>query len=153
MKYANRVAKKINSMKVIGLDIGTRRIGVAVSDDLGLTAHGRKTIQRTGFKSDLMSIEELVRAEGADRIVVGLPKNMDGSLGPVAFEALRFAKALKNRLMLPVESWDERLSTLMAEKTLLMADVSRRKRKKVIDKLSAVIILQGYLDRLRHGMK
>ncbi|MBW2147842.1 MAG: Holliday junction resolvase RuvX [Deltaproteobacteria bacterium] len=138
-------------MKVIGLDIGTRRIGVAASDDLGLTAHGRKTIQRTGFKSDIRRIEEMVFVEGAERIVVGLPKNMDGSLGPVALEALRFAQTLKKRLGLPVDSWDERFSTMMAEKTLLMADVSRRKRKKVIDKLSAVIILQGYLDRLRHG--
>jgi len=138
-------------MKVIGLDIGTRRIGVAVSDELGLTAHGRDTIQRTRFKADLQRIEELTRAEGAQRIVVGLPKNMDGSLGPMAMEALRFAEALKDRLMLPVDSWDERLSSVAAEKTLLMADVSRRKRKKLIDKLAAVIILQGYLDGMHHG--
>jgi putative Holliday junction resolvase len=138
-------------MKVIALDIGARRIGVAVSDDLGLTAHGRETIQRTGFKADLQRIEELARTEDARRIVVGLPKNMDGSLGSGSEEALRFIKALKDRLMLPVDSWDERLTTVAAEKTLLMADVSRRKRKKVIDKLAAVIILQGYLDGLHYG--
>jgi len=136
---------------VMGLDIGTRRIGVAVSDDLGLTAHGRDTIQRTGFKADLGRIQELVRSEGAEQIVVGLPKNMDGSPGTGAEEVLRFAKALKDRLAIPVHSWDERLTTVMAEKTLLMADVSRRKRKKVIDKLAAVIILQGYLDGLNSG--
>lgn len=137
-------------MKIIGLDIGTKRIGVAVSDDLGLTAHGRETIQRTGFKSDLKRIGEVVSVEGAERIVVGLPKNMDGSLGPSAIEALRFLQALKDRLGLPTEAFDERFSTVMAEKTLLMADVTRRKRKKVIDKLAAVIILQGYLDKIRY---
>jgi putative Holliday junction resolvase len=135
-------------MKVIGLDIGTRRIGVAISDDLGITAHGRDTIERIKFEKDLQRIEGLARSEGAQRIVVGLPKNMDGSLGPVAAEALKFMKALKARLMIPVDSWDERLSTVTAEQTLLIADVSRRKRKKVIDKLAAVIILQGYLDRM-----
>jgi putative Holliday junction resolvase len=133
-------------MKIIALDIGTRRIGVAVSDELGLTAHGRDTIERTSFEEDLGRIRELARAEGAQRIVVGMPKNMDGSLGPMAKEALKFMEALKALVMIPVDPWDERFSTVTAEKTLLMADVSRRKRKKVIDKLAAVIILQGYLD-------
>ena len=141
-------------MRIMGLDVGTHTIGIAISDELGLTAQGHKTLRRKSMEDDLREIATIIGQFGIDTIVVGLPKNMDGSLGEQAENVLRWINVLKDQTKLPVATWDERLSTVGANKVLLEADLSRRKRKKVIDKLAAVLILQGYLDQGRrpnHG--
>lgn len=134
-------------MRIMGLDVGEKNIGVAVSDPLGLTAQGLEVIPRDQQGGKLLErLNKLVREYQVERIVVGLPRNMNGSLGKQGLKVLDFARWLESALGLPVETWDERLSTLGAEKILLAADVSRARRKKVIDKLAAAVILQGYLD-------
>jgi putative Holliday junction resolvase len=133
----------------MGLDIGTRTIGVATSDELGIAAHGLKTIRRKSMEEDLKEIATIIHQFEIDKIVVGLPKNMDGTMGRQAEIILQCIKVLRDKIHVPVETWDERLSTVGASKVLLEADVSRRKRKEVIDKLAAVLILQGYLDKSR----
>jgi putative Holliday junction resolvase len=136
-------------MRTMGLDIGSHTIGVAVSDELGITAQGLKTLKRKSMEEDLKEIEMIVRQFEIGEIVVGLPKNMDGTIGKQAEIVLNWVKILMDRVNIPVVSWDERLSTVGASKVLLEADLSRKKRKKVIDKLAAVLILQGYLDQSR----
>ncbi|HMK52360.1 MAG TPA: Holliday junction resolvase RuvX [Thermodesulfobacteriota bacterium] len=133
-------------MRTMGLDVGTRTIGVAISDALGITAQGLKTLKRKSIEEDLREIAIIIHQFEIERIVVGLPKNMDGTLGKQAEIVLEWIKVLKDKVHVSVETWDERLSTVGASKVLLEADLSRRKRKKVIDKLAAVLILQGYLD-------
>lgn len=134
-------------MRIMGIDLGDKNIGIAVSDELGWTAQGIDTIKRQGsIKNDLDIIKEIVQKYEVRKIVVGLPRNMDGSTGPQGQKALDFAKKIRNDLDLPVETWDERLSTVAAERMLISADVSRAKRRKVIDKIAASVILQGYLD-------
>ncbi len=135
-------------MRILCIDYGTKNIGIAVSDELGLIGHGLGTIERKSSAYVLERIKELSEQYSADRIVVGLPKNMNGSLGSSAQTVLEFVEFLKKKLTLPVVTWDERLSTMAAERVLIEADVSRRKRKKVIDKVAAAVILQGYLDSL-----
>ena len=130
----------------MGLDVGTRTIGVAISDALGITAQGLKNLKRKSIEEDLREIAIIIHQFEIERIVVGLPKNMDGTLGKQAEIVLEWIKVLKEKIHVSVETWDERLSTVGASKVLLEADLSRRKRKKVIDKLAAVLILQGYLD-------
>ncbi|MFA5383140.1 MAG: Holliday junction resolvase RuvX [Eubacteriales bacterium] len=134
-------------MRIMGLDVGEKTIGVAVSDPLACIAQGVKTIMRGGSEQeDLKKIKELIEQYDIGLIVVGLPRNMNGTLGEQGNKMLKFVEKLKDNLNLHVEIWDERLSTVAAEKILLSADVSRARRKKVIDKLAAVIILQNYLD-------
>lgn len=133
----------------MGLDIGTRTIGVAISDELGITAQGLKTLGRKSMEEDLKEITTIVGQFEIEQIVVGLPKNMNGTLGKQAEMVLKWMKVLSDKIQVPVATWDERLSTVGASKVLLEADLSRRKRKKVIDKLAAVLILQGYLDQSR----
>lgn len=128
----------------MGLDLGDRTIGVAVSDLMGWTAQGVETIRRS--PGELERLKDLVKHYEVEKFVIGLPKNMDGTLGPRAEKSLEFKTRLERELGLPVETWDERLTTMAAERTLLEADLSRAKRKKVIDKMAAVLILQGYLD-------
>lgn len=130
----------------MGLDVGTHTVGIAISDELGLTAQGLKTLKRKSKEDDLREIAAIIVQFQISKIVVGLPKNMNGTLGKQAEDMLGWVDVLKDRTQLPVETWDERLSTVGASKVLLEADLSRRKRKKVIDKLAAVLILQGYLD-------
>jgi len=134
-------------MRIMGLDVGTHTIGIAISDELGLTAQGLKTLRRRSIQDDLREITAIVSQFEINKIVVGLPKNMNGTLGEQAENALGWVDILKDQTHLPVVTWDERLSTVGANKVLLEADLSRRKRKKVIDKLAAVLILQGYLDQ------
>jgi len=133
-------------MRIIGLDYGDKTIGVAVSDDLGITAQGVTTIKRVGARKDIDRVLEYVEEYGAEEIIVGLPRSMDGSMGPRAEKTVEFADRLAASTDVPVRYYDERLSTAMAERTLIEADVSRKKRKKVIDMLAAQVILQGYLD-------
>lgn len=134
-------------MRIIGLDIGDKTIGIAVSDEMGWTAQGLKTLIRKGFNEELSSIKEIIEEYGVKEILVGLPKNMNGSIGPQGKKVITFVERLKTALPLPVLLWDERLSTVRAEKVLLEADISRKKRKGLKDKLAAQFILQGYLDR------
>ncbi len=136
-------------MRIMGLDVGDKTVGVAVSDLLGLTAQGVETIIRTSNKVAINRIRELVSEKDIKKIVVGLPKNMNGSIGPQGEKVLSFAKKLEGKLDVEIVFQDERLTTVAAEKMLISADVSRKKRKKVIDKVAAVYILQGYLDSNR----
>ncbi|MBZ4688045.1 MAG: putative holliday junction resolvase [Clostridiales bacterium] len=132
--------------RFMGLDVGEKTIGVAVSDLLGITAQGVKTIKRKELESDLRELKSLVDQYEVDTIIVGLPRNMNGSYGGSAQRAKEFGEILEKELNYKIVYWDERLSTVSAEKALLEADVSRKKRRGVIDKLAAVIILQNYLD-------
>ena len=133
-------------MRIMGLDIGSKTIGVAISDELHLIAQGLFTLKRQGIQNDIRELERLIEEHSVEKIVVGLPKNMNNTLGPSANRVLSFIEALKQCIDLPIVTWDERLSTVAAEKVLLEADMSRKKRKRVIDKVAALLILQGYLD-------
>jgi putative Holliday junction resolvase len=133
-----------NIMRIMGLDFGSKTIGVAMSDAFFWTAQGVKTIKRS--KKEIDELRELIREYEVIEIVVGYPKNMNGTRGPRCTLTEEFAENLRMEFELPVELWDERLSTVAAQRTLLEADVSRAKRKLVIDKMAAVFILQGYLD-------
>ncbi len=138
-------------MRILGLDVGSHTIGVAVSDELGLFAQGVKTIRRKSMEADLKEISATISQFDIKKIVVGLPKNLDGSLGAQAEVSVQWIRTLRKNFRLPVVGWDERLSTVGASRALWEADVSRKKRKAVIDKLAAVFILQGYLDKKRKG--
>ena len=133
-------------MRIMGLDLGDKRIGVAVSDPLGFTAQGKAVIESQDKASDIKHISSLAKEYNIEKIVVGLPKNMNNSIGPRAEKTLDFVSLLKKELSIPIITWDERLTTKEAERTLIEADLSRKKRKEVIDKMAAMIILQNYLD-------
>ncbi|WP_284637995.1 Holliday junction resolvase RuvX [Paenibacillus silviterrae] len=135
-------------MRLLGMDYGDKTIGIAVSDELGFTAQGLEVIRRTTEEKDLARIQELVRQYGVTELVVGLPKNMNNTIGPRGEICMAFAQKLQDILQLPVHLWDERLTTVAATRTLLEADVSRKKRKQVIDKMAAGLILQGYMDSI-----
>ncbi len=132
--------------RILGLDVGQRRIGLAISDGLGLTAQPLSLLKRNSISRDLAELKKIIADRDIKKIVVGLPLNMNGSTGKMAIEVLDFVKLLKDNLSPPVITWDERLTSLQAERLLLEADISRKKRKGIIDKLSAQLILQGYLD-------
>ncbi len=135
--------------KLLGLDVGEVTIGIAISDALGITAQSLTTWKRQGWKADLRFLQQLIDEHGITEIVVGLPKRLDGSIGPEAKQILRFIERLRQTLHLPVHGWDERLTTLAAERALLEGNLRRDQRKKIIDKIAAQLILQGYLDRHR----
>ena len=137
---------------LLGLDYGSRTVGVAVSDRLGLTAQPVETItreQENKLRRTFARIEQLIAQYGVSRIVVGLPRNMNYSIGERAGRAEEFAGKLEKRTGLPVEMWDERLTTVSAERVLIESGVRREHRKEYIDQIAAVYILQGYLDRMR----
>jgi putative Holliday junction resolvase len=136
---------------MMGLDYGDKTIGVAVSDELGWTAQGLEVIARKSREADLARLKEIVSQYDIGEIVVGLPKNMNGTVGPRGEICIGFAKDVQEALKVPVHLWDERLTTASAERTLLEADVSRKKRKAVIDKMAAALILQGYMDFKKRG--
>jgi putative Holliday junction resolvase len=136
------------SRRVIGIDLGTRRIGVAVTDGLGLTAQPHATIERHGGQRDLDAIAAVVRAFDAERVVLGLPLSPEGEVGRAARSAQAFAERLRAALVdIPVELIDESFSTVEAEEVLLQANLSRARRKEVIDRLAAAVILQRWLTR------
>jgi putative Holliday junction resolvase len=137
-------------VRVLGLDVGSRTIGVAVSDELGVAAHGVTTLQRRGTVKDVAQVLELVRRYQAERIVVGMPYEIDGTMGRRAERVRVFFDALAGA-GLTVEEWDERFSTAEAEQVLLQANVSRARRKEVIDQIAAQVILQGWIDARRTG--
>ena len=136
---------------IAGLDLGTKTIGVAMSDRLRSVATPVETICRTKFTADAAALLALLEAREAGAIVLGLPRNMDGSEGPRAQSTRAFARNLSALTDRPIGFWDERLSTVAAERALLEADTSRRRRAEVIDHVAAAVILQGLLDRLRHA--
>mgnify|MGYP002639458912 FL=1 len=136
-------------MRIMSLDVGSRTIGIACSDALLMTAQGIETIRRTSLEKDFNRLQELISEYEVHELVVGMPKNMNGTKGERAEKTEEFVEKMKEAIDLPVSYWDERLSTVMAERQLIAADVSRKKRKSVIDKMAAVVILQGYLDRLQ----
>ena len=136
-------------MRILGLDIGSKRIGVAISDELGFTAQGIETLRCKSPEDDAAAIAKLAEKYNVEEIVVGIPYNMDGSEGPQAEKVRAAVERIKQRAKVPMREWDERLSTVAAERVLVEADMSRSKRRKVIDKVAAVIILQGYLDKKR----
>jgi putative Holliday junction resolvase len=133
-------------MKILCLDVGNKRIGMAVSDELGITAQGIGVLQRTDLQQDINNILQIVEQYNVNKILIGLPKNMDGTVGFQAETTQEFGELLGKASNIVIEYWDERLTTVAAEKVLISADLSRKKRKKIIDKLAAVIILQNYLD-------
>ena len=133
-------------MRILGLDLGERTLGLALSDPLGMVASALKTIRRAGESKDLEALASVIAEQEVGEIVVGLPLNMNGSRGPQAENAEAFAGKLRVRFKLPVHLWDERLSTVAAERSLLEADLSRQKRKKVIDQVAAALFLQSFLD-------
>ncbi|MFR4018555.1 MAG: Holliday junction resolvase RuvX [Clostridia bacterium] len=141
-------------MKKLALDVGDKTIGVAVSDALNITAQGVTTIERVGIRKDSGKVMDYIREFGCDTVVIGLPKKLDGTDSPQTEKVYEFKTMLENKMRssgmsdVKIEFYDERLTTVMAEKVLIEADVSRGKRKKVIDKQAAVIILQGYLASL-----
>ena len=136
-------------MRVLGLDIGDKRIGVALSDPQGLLASALTIIERRDSAADIQAILNLVEKHGVERIIIGLPLSLDGSIGQQAEKVQAFAKMLGQEVDVPVESWDERLSTVAAERLLIEVGARRAKRKKHRDAIAASFILQGYLDRLR----
>ena len=138
-------------MRIMGLDYGSKTVGVAVSDPLGITAQGLETIwrkQENKLRQTLARLEELAAEYQVEKIVVGYPKNMNNTVGERAEKALEFKEMLERRTGLPVVMWDERLTTVEANRTLMEANVCREDRKKYLDELAAVFILQGYLDSL-----
>lgn len=138
-----------HGMRIMGLDYGSKTVGVAVSDPLGLTAQGIETIQRkeeNKLRRTCARIEELIREYGVEKIVLGFPKHMNDDIGERAQKSLEFRDMLTRRTGLEVIMWDERLTTAEAERTLIESSVRRENRKKYIDKIAAVFILQGYLD-------
>ena len=135
--------------KLLGLDLGTKTIGVAVSDALRYTATPLETIARTKFTADATRLLELIEQNGVVGLVLGLPLNMDGSEGPRAQSTRTFARNLAQKTAVPIDFWDERLSTSAVTRMLIEADTRRDRRAEVVDKLAASYILQGYLDRLR----
>ncbi|UXR77372.1 MULTISPECIES: Holliday junction resolvase RuvX [unclassified Staphylococcus] len=137
--------------KIIGLDVGSKTVGVAISDMMGWTAQGLDTLRINEEQNELGldTLIEIIERERVGTVVIGLPKNMNNSIGFRGEASLHYKEALAERMpQLEIVMWDERLSTSAAERSLLEADVSRAKRKKVIDKMAAVFILQGYLDSL-----
>ncbi|HHT68499.1 MAG TPA: Holliday junction resolvase RuvX [Firmicutes bacterium] len=136
-------------MRLLGLDVGEKTIGVAVSDPMGWTAQGVTVIRRTSKEKDLAALNSLVEKYKVERFVVGLPRRTDGSYGPETDKIYQFGAELEREFDLPVEYWDERFSTVQAERVLLEGDVSRAKRRQVIDQVAAAVILQAYLDRKR----
>jgi len=132
--------------RILGLDYGTKRLGFALSDPTGTLATPRCVVTVAGEREALAQIEAQCRMTGAERLVIGLPKNMNNTLGPAAQAVLQLKAKLEQRLSIPVATWDERLSTAAATGVLLAADVSRARRREVVDKLAAQLMLQNYLD-------
>jgi putative Holliday junction resolvase len=133
-------------VRILALDVGEKRIGLAVSDPLGITAQGLGVLARKDPETDLAQLLEVAREWHVQEIVLGLPKHMDGRPGRAVPQILELARRLEEALGVKVDTWDERLTTAEAERVLISADVSRRRRRQVVDQLAAVLILQGYLD-------
>ena len=134
--------------RILGLDLGQKTIGVAISDPLGFTAQGLTTIRRSNKEKDIEDLRKICDDYKVETIVSGLPKNMNGTIGPSGELAMAFGKLIEEELKIEVKFWDERLTTVAAHKAMLEADLSRNKRKKIVDKVASTYILQGYLDMI-----
>ena len=134
--------------RILGLDLGQKTIGVAISDPLGFTAQGLTTIRRGSKEKDIEDLKKICDEYKVETIVIGLPKNMNGTIGPSGEIAMAFGKLLEEEFQIEIKFWDERLTTVEAHKSILEADLSRNKRKKIVDKVASTYILQGYLDMI-----
>jgi len=135
-------------MRVLGLDIGDKTIGIAISDPLGYTAQGITTIRRKSEAMDMEELKRICKEYSVDTIVSGLPKNMNNTIGPQGEKVIKLCEVIKQNIDIPIIMWDERLTTVAANRAMLEADLSRAKRKKIVDKVAATYILQGYLDSI-----
>lgn len=134
--------------RILGLDLGQKTIGVSISDPLGFTAQGLTTIRRGSKEKDIEDLKKICDEYKVETIVIGLPKNMNGTIGPSGEIAMAFGKLLEEEFQIEIKFWDERLTTVAAHKAMLEADLSRNKRKKIVDKVASTYILQGYLDMI-----
>ncbi|MEK6525855.1 MAG: Holliday junction resolvase RuvX [Nitrospirota bacterium] len=141
----------MDGKRILALDPGTKRIGVALSDELGWTAQPLETYERRSVEADVAHIQRLVRMHNVRQVVMGLPIRMDGRMGPEAESAQRFLETLERGLNVPVIAWDERLTSKSAEQMLIEANVSRKKRKGAVDRVAAALLLQSYLESLSSG--
>lgn len=139
-------SKKRAAGRILGLDVGSRRIGIAVSDPLGITAQGLETLQRRNKRTDLAGLEAVIREYSVREIVVGLPLRMSGAEGMQSDKMQVFAEELRKRFRLPVHLWDERLTSAEANRLLRETDLSIEKRAKAVDRMAAVLILQGWME-------
>ena len=130
--------------------MGSKRIGIAISDELTITAQGLNTIESESEKDLISKLKDIIKSEGVKEVVIGLPLNMNGSTGPQAKNAIKFCGLLKEEISIPVKLWDERMTTMEVERIMIEADISRHKRKKKIDKLAAQVMLQSYLDSIKN---
>lgn len=137
-------------LRILALDVGDKHVGVAVSDPLGIMAHGLKTFERHSKSADMMEVKSLIEEYSPKKLVLGLPKNMDGSIGPQAEKVLKFGRFIENHIDTEIIYWDERLTTVSADRAMLEGDLSRKRRKEIVDKIAAVFILQSYLDYERN---
>ena len=143
-------AKLAPGSRLLGMDLGEKTIGLALSDTMISIATPFETLKRGKFSADAAKIDQIIHAENIGGIIVGLPLNMNGTEGPAAQSARAFARNLSVRSATPITLWDERLSTAAVTRTLIEADASRRRRAQLVDKMAASFILQGAIDRLRH---
>ncbi len=135
-------------MRILALDHGTRRIGVAISDELKMIAQPLEFVPAEPFADFLMRLKELLRDKEVELVLVGMPRNMDGSYGPAALKVQDFVAALKNAVTVPIQTWDERLTSVQANRFLIQGNVRRDQRKQKVDKMAAAILLQSYLDSI-----
>ncbi|HEY5910163.1 MAG TPA: Holliday junction resolvase RuvX [Verrucomicrobiae bacterium] len=135
-------------MRILALDHGTKRIGVAISDELKMIAQPLEYVPAEPFANFLERIKELLREKEVELVIVGMPRNMDGSYGPAALKVQDFVAALKNAVAVPIQTWDERLTSVQANRLLIQGHVRREKRKEKVDKMAAAILLQGYLESI-----
>jgi len=133
----------------MGIDYGEKRFGIALSDPLGITAQGLPTIERTSIQEDIKKIINILQEKEVEEIVLGLPKHLNNTLGDKAKEVLNFIDTLKKHINIPIKTFDERFSTVRANRAMLEGDLSRKKRKERVDMIAAQLILQGYLDMIK----
>lgn len=146
MPPSNQDQTPTREIRILALDVGEKRIGLAVSDPLGITAQGISVLTRQNRETDLARLREVAQEYQVQEILVGLPRHMDGRPGKQAEAVLELAQTLGDSLGIPVTAWDERLTTMQAERVLLEADLSRQRRRRVVDQVAAVLILQSYLE-------
>jgi len=137
--------------RIMGLDVGDKTIGVAISDPLGITAQGITTIRRKGINNDFDELEKIIKEYHVSKVVIGLPKNMNNTIGPQGEKVLRFVEKFRSKFNVDIILQDERLTTVSAERLLIDADVSRKKRRNIIDKVAATYILDLYLQKSNKG--
>ncbi|MHA6692334.1 Holliday junction resolvase RuvX [Devosia sp. A449] len=150
-EFANPLESIPAAGRIMGLDLGTKTIGVAISDGMRYSATPLETIKRTKFTQDAIRLDQLIAENAIVAVILGLPLNMDGSEGPRVQSTRAFARSLAQRIALPIAFWDERLSTSAVTRMMIQADLRRDRRAEVVDKLAASYILQGALDRLRNS--